>query len=200
MPETEARQLSTLSTREWIKPSEALDTNFDLPAVDDEIAASVADADVAIPQLKRRFRIGKLHLLITAEVRCELSQDLKTYRIPNTPNWLPGVTNFRGNILPVFNLHSVLNQQKDNQSENNVLIIGEGEDAAGIIVDGIPTQKLYNEHDRVAQLPRLEEPLSHSVTGGYRQDTDLLLEIDTTRLLSTIVERDGPATRMEASE
>lgn len=54
------------------------------------------------------FRIGNLGLLIAEQATSELSEVLAICPIPFSKNWLLGLMNLRGNLMPVFDLYELL--------------------------------------------------------------------------------------------
>ncbi|MEE8402017.1 MAG: chemotaxis protein CheW [Candidatus Hydrothermarchaeaceae archaeon] len=59
-------------------------------------------------------------------------------KIPNTPDFMEGVINLRGQITPVMDLRSRLGIEAAQESENSRMIIVEiGKDNVGMIVDSV---------------------------------------------------------------
>ncbi len=57
-------------------------------------------------------------------------------RMPQSPPYIEGLTNLRGNIIPLVNLKKLINQDGNNTSDK-VIVISDGKTNLGILVDGI---------------------------------------------------------------
>jgi len=63
---------------------------------------------------------------------------MKTTPLPNTPSYVKGVTNLRGNIVPVFDLRARFSGEMTEVSERHVVIMVQiGERTVGLLVDAI---------------------------------------------------------------
>lgn len=59
-------------------------------------------------------------------------------RIPRSPDYVEGVINLRGNIVPVINLHQRLSLgERQNTDNSRIIIVQEQEAMVGIIVDSV---------------------------------------------------------------
>tara|TARA_X000001036_G_scaffold250528_1_gene233328 strand:+ start:446 stop:1039 length:594 start_codon:yes stop_codon:yes gene_type:complete len=63
---------------------------------------------------------------------------MKTTPLPNTPDYVRGVTNLRGNIVPVFDLRSRFSGENTDVTDRHVVIMAEIEGRTiGLLVDAI---------------------------------------------------------------
>ena len=61
-----------------------------------------------------------------------------TTRIPNSPDYMRGVINLRGLVIPIFDLRNRFNQGETDANEKNVVIVlAVGERTIGILVDAV---------------------------------------------------------------
>jgi chemotaxis signal transduction protein len=58
--------------------------------------------------------------------------------LPNGPRYLIGLTNLRGNLTPVFDVHSWLGVDSNVTKIKSLFVIDRGEEAAGFFIDGLP--------------------------------------------------------------
>lgn len=83
-------------------------------------------------------------LLTPKDVVSEIVNNFAVFGLPNTDKWISGLINLRGNIVPIFDLmsHPDFHQGDAPKTAGNkdkeLLIIGQGEDAVGVMVDGYP--------------------------------------------------------------
>lgn len=62
----------------------------------------------------------------------------ETTRIPNSPDYMRGVINLRGLVIPIFDLRARFSQGHTQANEKNVVIvIAVGNRTVGILVDGV---------------------------------------------------------------
>lgn len=71
---------------------------------------------------------------------------MKTTPLPNTPEYVKGVTNLRGNIVPVFDLRARFSGEATEVTERHVVIMVEIEGRTiGLLVDAISDILTINE-------------------------------------------------------
>jgi len=137
-----------------IPPSEALQTGFVLPDVDYTLAKH---RDTRI--FRHGFRVGGLGLLIDTEhTVSEVFDALPMCTLPNTPIWMEGMANRRGNILPVFNMAELLGINWDAQNKHRrILVCGEKDESIGMIINGVPEKIVFSGDEILnAKLPNPE--------------------------------------------
>lgn len=105
------------------------------------------------PVLRRRvrygFRVGNLGFLIDIDTVSEVVERATVYSVPQTPPWLVGLLNLRGNLVPVFDFNASLNLENAASDRHYLLLLGEGGDMVGFFVENLPqvvdiTHKLAN--------------------------------------------------------
>jgi len=85
------------------------------------------------------FRVSSLGLLIKLDAGSEVVEARGIASMPNAPRWLAGVMNLRGNPVPVFDLNAALDLPRNDESQKSmVLVLDKGEQAAGLLIDGMP--------------------------------------------------------------
>lgn len=158
----------TLSpTKEWLSPTNAL--NRFQPSKD--------LAEGIIPDLQRNrygFRIGGFGLIIDTETTSEVIDQLPVYSVPNTPSWLLGLINLRGNLVPVFDLITLLDIEHNSKQKQKLLILGEGEHAIAIPIEKLPEPP--NLTRPLPRLPPLPTILREHITTAYVDQNFIWLE------------------------
>lgn len=92
--------------------------------------------------------------------------------LPQLPDYVKGVTNLRGSIIPIVNLKSLLNSAGEDTPGNTVIVLTSGKVVFGIIVDGItgvikiddtkiePPESFFNSDiDRIEGVAKLDDKL-----------------------------------------
>jgi purine-binding chemotaxis protein CheW len=78
----------------------------------------------------------------------EIIRLLKVTRIPRTEAWVEGVINLRGNIIPLFNLHTKFNLPASQSTEEQRIIVFQLDDLkAAVIVDKVSEVLHINSQD-----------------------------------------------------
>lgn len=90
----------------------------------------------------RKFLIFKLNVeefgIDIQKITTIIEKDMSIARVPKTPDFMKGVINLRGEIIPVINLRKRFNQAEAEDTEaTRVVIIKLDEIAVGLIVDSV---------------------------------------------------------------
>lgn len=106
-----------------------------LQAFDPEsIGQKQAERDLDLNRLG--YQMAGLQLLIQPKTTAEVIEYPSLARIPNTADWCRGMTQVRSNLVPVFDLHLLLD--KPLQNKPWLLILEAGKETAALVVDGLP--------------------------------------------------------------
>lgn len=85
-----------------------------------------------------KFRIGKQEFCVEMEATRELRSWAPTTALPNANEYVIGIINLRGNILPIINLATRLGLPASAQSDRHVVIVVQSQDDQfGILVDAV---------------------------------------------------------------
>lgn len=142
------------------------------------VATSTLDALRGL-QLREGFRIGELGLMIRYEDGSELTDLPATYRLPNAPEWFAGITNLHGSLVPVFDLARYFGVDHSPEAKPMLLVLGHGADAAGVVIDGLPTRLRFDASDRADDAPvplTLEGCVNQTYWAGERTWMDLQVD------------------------
>lgn len=93
-------------------------------------------------------------------------------KIPQSPSYIEGITNIRGNVIPIVNLKNLINANGDREKSDTVIVISIGKITFGILVDGIagainvdeasiePSEHILKEHvEQVEGVAKLSDRL-----------------------------------------
>ena len=159
------------ASRQWLRPSEALQ-RFHPPQ---GVAVSLGIRQIAMEIPRFGFRIGQIHFLIQTDTLSEVITQTPIYPMPNVPRWFVGVMNLRGNLIPVFDLHHLLETGESAQNQT-VLVLDRGSDGIGILIDGLPHAVRLGE--ALHNIPPLHETLQEHVTTAYTSESGIWLDFD----------------------
>ncbi len=161
----------------WLNPSEALQ-RFHPPK-----GVSPGMRQPAIEISRFGFRVGQLHLLIQTGTLSEVITQTPIYPMPNVPSWFIGVMNLRGNLIPVFNLHRLLETGEADHA-HKVLVLDQGGSGVGIPIDGLP--HAVHIGDALHNIPPLHDVLQEHVTKAYTTDGRIWLDFDHRGFFTTL--------------
>lgn len=120
------------------------------------------------------FMVSTLSFLLKPGEKVEIIEAIPVCPLPNTPQWLAGMINVRGNLLPVFDLKLLLDLQVTMQSKW-IMIFGHGSSAAGIYIDTLPVSIRTGE--ATVETPPLPELLRTCATHIYNQGETRWIEV-----------------------
>ena len=117
-------------------------------------------------------------------------QEIRGYdqvtRIANTPDFIKGVTNLRGVIVPIIDLRVKFAQQGVSYDENTVVIVlNFGQRVVGIVVDGV-SDVLSLTAEQIRPAPEFAVTLATEyLTGLGALSERMLILVDIEKLLSS---------------
>jgi purine-binding chemotaxis protein CheW len=106
--------------------------------------------------------------------------------IPNVPEWIDGVLEYRGRIIPVINLRLRFGLERmPPRPESRILVFAVGKEWIGAIVDAV-LEVASPTADELAPPPPLFRGLSAEfLRGVVRRNDRLIVFLEVTRLLTT---------------
>jgi len=110
-------------------------TDYYLPDVP---ALNINESPKQAIQNRYGFILGNMGLLIAQNALSEVMKSFKVYPVPKTKSWLQGLTNLRGNLVPVYDLGLFLGIVDAPIQHNNLLILDKGDEAVGILIENLP--------------------------------------------------------------
>jgi twitching motility protein PilI len=118
------------------------------------------------------FRIAQHHFVAPMEYVREIMKYPTVSVVPGSKEWVRGIANIRGNLLPIFDLQGFLGQMPTPvKRETRVLTIAKDQITAGLIVDEIYGMKYFDQE-------LYDASMGHDVkwkdyfNGGYELDGD----------------------------
>lgn len=98
-----------------------------------------------------------------------------TTRVPNAPNYVAGVTNLRGEVIPIINLRKKLGMKEHDTDKNSrVVIVNVDDIVAGLIVDS-SSEVLEIHKDNIDKPPSNENNQFIEYVSGIGKISDRLI-------------------------
>ena len=159
-----------------------------LPPLPPELAALVAPRVEEKPGdiVRQAFRIGHVRLLAPFATASELVEMPNVYPLPRMPANLLGLVNLHGRIVPLFDLASLFETQHLPREKRMLLVIGHGDAAAGIVIDGLPRRMVFQPEHRIST-PELPVAAATAVVATYVNGQDAWFEFNYAQLLDQLV-------------
>ena len=149
---------------ELLSPTVALTRYFVTPDQEHGLSGT---ADGTAQVQRYGFRIGACRLVHDLSLAVELIELPKCYNLPSSSAWFSGLVNLRGNLVPVFDLESLLGGTGPAVGRQMLLVIGTGERAAALIIDGTPDHISIDAGSRIDQPVHVPEILQDHLQGAY---------------------------------
>lgn len=120
--------------------------------------------------------------IIDVERILEYSEPTK---LPDTPNFVEGVINYEGNILPVVNIARRFNvAEKEKNGESKIIVIKDGANKVGMIVDLVSEVRDVPRID-VDNPPEIAVNISKRyIKGLIKLENKIIIFLDLAKILS----------------
>ena len=102
-------------------------------------------------------------------------------KLPQASDYLEGVTNLRGKIIPIINLKKMVGLPSESPGEK-VIVISSGRITFGILVDGI-TGVISIEENEIESAANFMNTLIDQIEGVARRNDRLVVLLDTKKLI-----------------
>lgn len=110
--------------------------------------------------------------------------------VPNSPEYVEGVTNLRGQIIPIINLRTRFSLPKDDSLKNRIVIVlkiddGERSRLMGLLVDAFAETYDIAEHEIKAAPSKISVIDDEFIIGLATSDEKMLILLDVDELLTS---------------
>ena len=160
-----------------------------LPPLPPELAALTAPASAVEESpdaiVRQGFRIGAMRFAVPFAIASELTEMPNVYPLPRMPANLLGLVNLHGRIVPVFDLANLFETTHLPREKRMVLVFGHGNDAAGIVIDGLPRRMAFAPESQVTP-PTLPAAAAGAVRAAWSMGNDTWFEFDYAQLLDQL--------------
>jgi purine-binding chemotaxis protein CheW len=114
----------------------------------------------------------------------EIIRTQQLTRVPNLPDYVEGVINLRGKVIPVIALRRKLGLAAAEADKNTrVVVVDVHDQTIGFIVDAV-SEVLRISSDTVEATPRVGQVEREYISGVGKLDSRLLLMLDLERLMN----------------
>ena len=122
------------------------------------------------------FKVGGLHLVAPLKQVHEILYYPSLTQVPGTQNWVKGVANIRGTLLPIMDLQGFLGQSPLSvTNKSRVLLLRRDDMSVGLLVSEVTGIKHFQDEEKVSKVARFDEALRSYVHGAFRQNQEDIL-------------------------
>ncbi len=132
------------------------------------------------------FSVGNQEFCVDILKVQEIIRMMEITKIPNAPEFVEGVINLRGKVIPIIdfgkrcNLHS---EAGGDESHKRIVVVAIGEKTVGIVVDKV-SQVIKLEAEQISSTPDVVKGYNSDFISGVGKSGDkLLILLDIDRLL-----------------
>lgn len=119
------------------------------------------------------FKLGEVPLVAPMEQVREILTHVTISRIPGAKEWVRGVANVRGNLLPILDLHGFIFGKVTKMSRHSrVLVMRHKGITAGLVVDEVLGMRHFLEEEFGKDVKEKNEVLRVLLNGAFQQSGD----------------------------
>ncbi len=120
------------------------------------------------------FIIGNEEYAIPILSIQEIIKPIEFTRVPQVPDYVMGVFNLRGDVIPLINLRKKFNLQSENQTDDTRYVVLRGADnIAGFMIDRL-TKAIRIKKDRIDPPPETIHSDSGMIYGIGKQEDSMI--------------------------
>jgi purine-binding chemotaxis protein CheW len=134
------------------------------------------DADADLVEAQRRehaglvvLRLGSSRFAVPMDAVAEVVGIPQLTRMPSAPEWLAGVANWRGRVLPVLDLRALVGVERTPlASTARLVVLAVGQVEAGVLADAVPG--LVTRGDELEPTPATVPSAAGAIIEGILDD------------------------------
>jgi len=132
------------------------------------------------------FTLGEEEYAIDIMRVVEILKPQKVTRLPKTPDFVEGVINLRGMIIPIIDLRKRFSIKSSLPSKKErILLIRVGEEVVGLVVDGVKEVLSLEKGDIVSPPSMVKGIQTEYLEGVGKTGERLIIILNIDRILST---------------
>lgn len=116
---------------------------------------------------------GELYLVAREEAREVLGIPTPLTRVPGAKNWILGLANVRGQLLPIIDLRAYLGGGTTPSSRNTrVIVVNHRDIPAGLLVDEVLGFRRFSDAEFTADVPPTIVHSQPYIAGSFRRGSE----------------------------
>jgi twitching motility protein PilI len=115
------------------------------------------------------FRLGSMHLVAPLAEVSEILTPPSVSQVPRTKDWVCGIANVRGNLMPIMDLQGYLHDRPAAMNRRSrILVVNHKGVYSGLVVDAVLGLRHFREEQRCEDLPGDDPSVREYMTHGFR--------------------------------
>lgn len=137
------------------------------------------------PYTRYGYQIENMSFLVPEDTVSEVIQDPNIFNLPNSPSWIEGLINIRGNIIPVMNIRKLL-KSHNGKKLTNILVLDKSDNlnAIAVMISDLPISLEIN--DSKTSTNDYPDTLIEFVKNGFTQNNIDWVEFDPQQLFKKL--------------
>ncbi|RKX52803.1 MAG: chemotaxis protein CheW [Thermotoga sp.] len=132
------------------------------------------------------FIVGKEEYAVDIMLITSIIEMEEITRLPNTPDFVEGVINLRGEVIPIISLRKKfgLGENEKNKKEERIIVVNIKSKDVGMVVDSVK-EVLNLTEEQIEEPPSVVGGLKRTFLKGIaKQDDRLIVLIDAEKILT----------------
>lgn len=135
------------------------------------------------------FELQNVGILVAPHLRCEVVENLSLCPLPGTAQWLVGMAQLRGRILPVFDMQSLIEGSTYKRRKvQKLLVIEPQQNGMAIVLPNLPVRMEFMQQQILENRHGVPEALAPYTTNLYYHEK-LWIEVDFRALFLNMSEK-----------
>ena len=143
------------------------------------------DESVDRPYTRYGYKISDMNFLVPEGTASEILQNQNVFMLPNSPAWIEGLINIRGNIIPVMNMDKFI-KNSTKEKLTNILVLDKSDNtsAIAILISDLPVSLEHN--DSKTSTKNYPDVLHDFINEGFSQNDADWIEFDPQELFKKL--------------
>ena len=106
-------------------------------------------------------------------------------KVPNSPKYIEGIINLRGEVLPIYSLRKKFNlEPKETDDETKIIVVNTNDMMIGFVVDSV-SEILQIEEETIEQAPKIVTGINRKyIKSVAKQEGRMIILIDIDLIVS----------------
>ena len=114
------------------------------------------------------FRLSGIEYVVRLNEVAEIISIPPYTKVPGAKNWVKGLANIRGTLLPIMDLHGFLGSKTPHAlRRQRLLVVNHDGIHCGVIVDEVLGLNHYEDEDWLDEIPINDEAMQPYLKGGF---------------------------------
>lgn len=114
------------------------------------------------------FQLSGIDYIVRLNEVAEIISIPRYTKVPGAKNWVKGLANIRGTLLPIMDLHGYLGRKTPHAlRRQRLLVVNHDGIHCGIIVDEVLGLNHFEDEDWIKDIPENDEAIKPYLKGGF---------------------------------